>query len=144
METAPQSRWTHKHCETQCISVEPPSSSLRPSPLLVWLSAPSRLRLPYRRERYWSQRSSPNNCKEGLLQLYKEGLTNKEGLCSVDLSVEWTIMGGRRGDRIHEEGKDRSKRPLPLCGVHDCNVFHSTVHQVCKLMNVCDIVLVLG
>ena len=48
METAPQSRWTHKHCITQCISVEPPSSSLRPSPLLVWLSAPSRLHSPYR------------------------------------------------------------------------------------------------
>ena len=33
METGPQSRWTHKHCITQCISVEPPFSSLRSSPL---------------------------------------------------------------------------------------------------------------
>ena len=30
MEMAPQSRCTHKHCMTQCISVEPPSSLLGP------------------------------------------------------------------------------------------------------------------
>ena len=50
METAPQSRWTHKHCITQCTSVEPPSSSSRSSPPsrhhpvsspLVPLSSPS-------------------------------------------------------------------------------------------------------
>ena len=60
--------------------------------------------LALQRKRYWSKRSTVRRC---LLQLYKEGLTNKEGLCSgVDLSVEWTIMGGRWGDRVHEEGKD--------------------------------------
>ena len=131
---------THKHCITQCISVEPPSSSLRPSPLLVSLSALSRLHLPYRRKRYWNKRSSPTNHREKvLLQLYKEGL------CSgVDLSVEWTVLGGRRGDRVHEEGDEvtgytrrREKTEAnnhSLCvvfmteGDYSCVVFHSTVY----------------
>ena len=103
METAPQSRCTHKHCITQCISVEPPSSSLRPSPLLVFLSAPSCLTLALQRKRYWSKRFSSNNCREVFLQLYKEGF-NKESLCSgVDLSVKWWETGSRvfnKGDRV--------------------------------------------
>ena len=118
METAPQSRCTHKHCITQCISVEPPSSSLRQSPLLVCLSAPSRLHLPYRRERYWSKRFSSNNCREkGFFSQLYESL-NKEGLCSgVDLSVKWWERGWQ--EKIEwwaheEEGKDWSKRPLPV------------------------------
>ena len=62
LETAPQSRCTHKHCTTQCTRVKPPSSSLRSSPLLISLSAPPCLHLPYR-ERYW--------IREVLTQLYK-------------------------------------------------------------------------
>ena len=50
METTPQSRWsTHKHCISQCTSVEPPSSSSRPPPLLVSISST----LVLQRKRYW-------------------------------------------------------------------------------------------
>ena len=61
-ETAPQSRWsTHKHCVTQCTSVEPPSSSLRPPLLLVSLSSSSRLRLSYRERDTGLKMSSLNS-----------------------------------------------------------------------------------
>ena len=61
----PQSRWTHKHCETmhQCGATILIIEAVSP-PRLPLSTITSTLTL--QRKRYWSKRSSPNNCKECL------------------------------------------------------------------------------